>query len=195
MASDVLGDLLRALDAVVTERQPTDHFLLITPPPDWFPQVVRGAAIDEPFRLEGILPFLDTFLYEADAFWRAGREGVLASPLFAAAVENQDDLLLRASALTLGQRQLLVLHRLVGVADTRPLLQQAREDRLAHEQLVKRIGTLHGAAKALARVAARLRETEPTPAQRTAVDEIDHAVARLGQVLEGVPEPPRYRRG
>jgi len=197
MPSDVLGDLLRALDAVVMERMerlPTDRFVLMTPAPVWFGHVVPRAAPDEPFGLEGILPFLDTFLREADACWRAGRGDALASPPFAVAAEEQD-LLLRASAVALGERHVLVLHRLVGATDTRPLLQQAREDRLAHEQLVKRVGTLHGPAKALARVATQLREAEPTPAQRAAAEEIDQAVERLGQVLEGIPEPPRYRRG
>lgn len=197
MPSDVLGDLLRALETVVMERldrEPADRFLPVTPLPDWFGTVVPGAPADEGFVLEGAVPFLDTFLREAEALWRGGRDGVAASPPFALPAEPED-LLLRASAVVIGSRHLLVLHRLVGVTDTRPLLQQAREERLRHEQLVKQAGTLHGPARTLAHAAAQLRGTDLTPAQRAAVDELDQVAARLTQVLAGIPEPPRYRRG
>jgi len=185
MADPLLRALVRALDLVVAERMPDGSFVAVAPPPSWLAaQAVDGQRL----RLREALPFLEGFLGEAEAFWWREQDGVCESGPFAPEASGEE-LLLSARAVTAGRYKLLVLERLTGLTDTRPLIQKAREAMLEHERLVRRVESLRKPAAALTRLGQQLLETELTPAQRDLAAGIERAAAQV-QAVTGTPQGP-----
>ena len=188
----VLAPLLRVLDMVVLERGADRGFSFLTPLPAWLTETVATVAAGEPITLRDAMPFLDNFLGEAETFWWEDRSGVLTSTPFAAPGAG-DDYLVRATAVNLQQRRLLVLERLKGRADPRPVLQTARERLLEYERLVERMKAMHAPVRALDEFVDESRRAGLDTAQRSAVEAVADAAAKMRELLEGVPEPPRRR--
>jgi hypothetical protein len=131
------------------------------------------------------LPFLEDFLSDAESFWRERRAGIARSGLFT--VEHaEEQILLRASAMLVSGRPLLLIERLVGTADPRDILQKAREKGIEHERLAESLAKLHGPLEALVRAANALVATELSAAQRSLVDDVVRSAARA-QALLGPP--------
>jgi hypothetical protein len=193
MTDAVLAELFRALNLVAIERQPNHTFYLLTPPPSWLSGAFASARAGERHTLAGALPFLDDFLHQADGAWNAGPHASIVSGPFAATVDG-DDLLLRASALTVEGRALLVLERLVGAADTRSMLQKARQHMLDNEQLTRQAGKVHQPAKAIADAIGELQRTALSAEQRGIVERLNAASAELTAAAETLPRPPAKGR-
>ena len=97
-----------------------------------------------------------------------------------------EDALLRATAITLEHRSLLIIERLTGDADTRPILQKAREQMLATEQLTRQAAAVHAPAAAIGRVADELAAAESgacPPRARGRPERGQHAAACRRRVL------------
>jgi hypothetical protein len=164
MSADLLSDVFHSLDLFVVERMPDSSFIAVTRHPGWLTPILAAAG-NTPTTLAQTFPFLDSFLRDAEAFWHSGTGPCITSGAFV--VDGRSgELLIRASALNLGERRVLVLERLRGEADTRPLLQKARENTLQHEQLARQIGTLQKSMVTISRLAAELLDTDLTAAQR-----------------------------
>jgi hypothetical protein len=194
MSDAVLADLFPALNLAVIERQANHAFLFVTPPPAWLTAAFEAAAPGERNTLAGAFPFLDDFLHQADGAWNAGPQASIVSGPFAASVDG-DELLLRATALSIGGRALLVLERLMGAADTRPMLQKARQHMLEGEQLARQATKVHVPAAALADAIARLLDTPLSADQRAIVDRMTTANDALASAIAGLPTPPARKRG
>jgi hypothetical protein len=190
---DLLLDVLQALDLAVIERLPNTAYFLHGREPGWLTGVFDAAPAGAQGSLAGALPFLDHFLNQAEAAWYSGPPARAESGPFAARV-GRDDLLLRATALTLRERMLLILERLTGEADTRSILQTARENLLAHERLTRHAAAVHEPAAALARLVAELGAMPATPELRAAVDRLGAASASLQASVAPLPQPPKKRR-
>lgn len=188
----VLTHLLRALDLVVLERRADRGFSFLTPPPAWLTETAATLAAGEPITLRDAMPFLDNFLGEAEAFWWDDRSGVLTSTPFATPGAG-DDYLVRAIAINLLQRRLLVLERLKGRADPRPILQTARERLLDYERLLERMKAMHAPVRALDEAVDESRRAGVETAPRSVMQAVADAAARMRELLEGVPEPPKRR--
>jgi hypothetical protein len=171
-------DLLRALDLFALERLPDHTFMALSPPPPWVRHALTSADAGQPLTLANAFPFLDRFLTEADAFWRGGSTDPLGSASFVAP-GAEDDVLLRAWALNLGPRSVLVLERLKGEADTRQMLQKSRDNKLQQERLERQIEAMKGPLDSIASLLARLRESELDEAQRQLVDQMGKALTRM----------------
>jgi hypothetical protein len=196
MTDAVLAELFRALNLVAIERQPNHTFYLLTPAPSWLSGAFASARAGERHTLAGALPFLDDFLHQADGAWNAGPHASIVSGPFAASVDG-DDLLLRASALTVDGRALLVLERLVGAADTRSMLQKARQHMLDNEQLTRQAARIHQPAKAIADAIDELQRTSLSALsaeQRGIVERLNAASAELTAAAETLPRPPAKGR-
>ena len=180
----VLTDLIRALDLFAAERLPDSSFAAITPPPAWMSSIVNVGGPGTAMTLGQAFPFLETFLSDAEAFWRQGSERSITSGLFTAA-GGSEELLLRATALNLAAHCVLVLERLTGDADNRPLLQRAREARLEHEAAERRLQLLREPATALARLAEELLGAGLTGAQREVAERIGRESARVQRLIAG----------
>ena len=106
-----------------------------------------------------------------------------------------EDLMVHARALTLGGRMLLVIEQMTGAADTRPMLQKAREHALDREQLGRLLDTIHAPVAAIDKHLAELQATALEPAQQQLISRVVEAHARLKDVTSSRPEPaPRSRR-
>jgi hypothetical protein len=184
MRDPLLTDLFHALDLFVAERQADSSFMAITPPPKWLAQFLVAAADGGPVTIAQAFPYLDGFLSEAEMFWREGTERHLVSAPFTAAGASEE-LLLRASALNVGVHGVLVLARLRGDADTRPLLQQARENALRHERIREQLDSLKEPARILSQLTRELLETDLTNAQRALAEGISAATGRVQDTADG----------
>jgi hypothetical protein len=194
MSHPLYDDLLRLLGLAVIERLPNSTFHLMTPSPDWLSGAVDAAPSGAQSALGGVLPFLDHFLQQAEAVWKDGPTASANSGPFEATVGGHE-LLLRATAVTVHERQLLVLERLSGDADARPILQKAREHRLEHEQLVRQIATVHAPAAAVHDGLQKLEGTPLAPEQREIVEHIMRASQDIQAAMASLPSPPRrFRR-
>ena len=193
MSDAFLSSVVRALDLAVVERLPNSAFHLVTPAPGWLADVFETAPTGAQRTLGGALPFLDDFLEQAEVAWRDGHLAASSGP-FAATVGGTEHLL-RATALTVEQRKLMVLERLSGEADTRPILQKAREQMLEREELVRQIVAVHEPASRIDRGLKQLIETSLTPEQQDVLERVSRASAELQAALAPLPSlPPRLRR-
>ena len=87
--------------------------------------------------------------------------------------------------MNVGVSTLLVLSRLQGEADTRPVLQKARDNALAHERLLQQIDASEGSLRDLSRLAGELLATDLTAAQRAVGERISAAARRAQDALSG----------
>lgn len=182
MNDSLLFDLIRGLDLFGVERMPDSSFSALSPPPAWLAPILRDVP-DAPRTLGQAFPFLDNFLTDAERFWRAGVEQCLRSAPFTATVPA-GELLLRATALNLGAHRVLVLERLTGDADTRPVLQKARENKLLQERLARQVADVRKPVASIARLAGELLETELTAAQRELAEAMGREIERVRRSVE-----------
>ena len=193
MSDAFLSSVVRALDIAVVERLPNSAFHLVTPAPGWLADVFETAPTGAQRTLGGALPFLDDFLTQAEAAWRDGHTASASSGPFAATVGGTEHLL-RATALTVEQRKLMVLERLTGEADTRPILQKAREQMLEREELVRQIVAVHEPASRIDLGLKQLIETSLTSEQHDVLERVSRASAELQAALAPLPSLPRRLR-
>jgi hypothetical protein len=193
MRDPLLTDLFQALDLFVAERLPDSSFVAVTPPLKWLTQFLVAATDGAPVTIAHAFPYLDSFLGDAEAFWREGTERSLVSGHFTVD-GTSEELLLRATALNVGVHSLLVLARLRGEADIRPFLQHAREETLEHERVVKQLDALKEPVTTLSRLAEELLRTDLTGAQRALAEGISAAGARVQGLAIGAGPPDRRSR-
>jgi hypothetical protein len=193
MTNNVLGDLLRALDIAVIERLPAARYEMVGPSPDWLEAAFDAAPQGARHTLAGALPFLDQFLEQAAGAWDARGQARAESGPFVTTVDGIEALL-RATALTVDGRALLVIERLSGDADTRPMLQKAREQMLALEQLKRDAAGVQAPAAALAKAIADLGAADLPASTQPIVQSLRAAAAQLGAAAEKLPKPPAKGR-
>ena len=186
MRDPILTDAFQALDLFVAERLPNSSFVALTPPPRWLTRFLESATEGAPITIVQAFPFLKGFLADAEGFWRDGVNRAMTSGPFA--VDDADgELLLRASALNVGVSTLLVLSRLHGDADTRPVLQKARDNALAHERVLRQVGASEASLREVSHLAGTLLSTDLTSAQRAVAEDIAAAARRAQEALSGEP--------
>ena len=175
--------LFPKLECIVIERTDSGEYVPRTAAPRWFVDAARTSAGDGPATLGGTLPFLDHLRTEADRFWWSGDEGVMTGEPFA--IPGADaDYLVRARVLTLDRRKFLVLERLTGAADSRPVLQAARERQLEHERTKARASDARAPIDAIARLVDRWLESDPAPASQATAREVMRAVEQARATLD-----------
>ncbi len=184
MADALIEFLLQELDLAVIEWLPDRSFRTFTAPPRWFKGMAQWSS----------LPFLEHFLPEAEEHWRQNAVGVLTSGPFM--IENAgEELLLRARALKLEGRLVMAIERMIGDADTRPILREARQQALDHEQLEDHARAVHGPADAIAKAVHQLGAAGLSGDQQQIVDGLAKASAKLTEVAAHLPKPrPRRSR-
>jgi hypothetical protein len=175
----VLGPVLRLMDVAVIEWRPDGSYVPLAPSPAWF----RGPA---PW---SSMPFLEHFVGEAR---RALHDSVkaISEPDQFTAQGAGEELLLRVRAVKVRRRMLLVIERLAGAADPRPVLREARERALDHERLVEQARAMHPPVADVAAAAAAL---QSSGVAAPALEPLMRAVARLQQAVAALPEPRKRR--
>jgi two-component system, sensor histidine kinase and response regulator len=132
-------DILSALDIVAFERTGEGRFRLFGGVPFWFlplyPALNRqrdNLLVGEQFN------FIQFFLEDAEKFWQNGDSGRLKSGAWVEVDSSGNDCHLEASALCLGDKQLLLIEPLrLNYSEIQTLSQKARDKSLAYERLVE----------------------------------------------------------
>jgi hypothetical protein len=199
--TDVLGEILTSLDLVVLERLPEGVLLRLGPgrAPEWFEQVAGPMADPGAGTLAEALPFVGHFLTDAEAFWREGRDGRLRSETFDVQDPSGGAIGLVASALLAAGRRFIVLERPADFEDRHRVLQEAREQALAHEAHVRRTGELLEPLDEASRLVAQLAKTSLSAEQQPLADALGAQLASLVRAVEALAPLPkgvaRRRRG
>jgi hypothetical protein len=188
----LFAHLFQALDLAIVERLSDGLFQLLTPAPVWLERAFEAAPAGARASVDGAFPFLEDVVHQARSAWRTDATPQSFGP-FAAPV-GDEELLVRATALNVDGRTLLVIERLQGVADARPMLQKARERMLEGEALVKQVHALHPPAVAIDKAIASLRGAPLSADQRTLVTALYDANERLRDALAKLPAPPTRQR-
>lgn len=189
----MLDEVLFSLEVAVIERLPDERFEIRGKSPAWLEAAFDAAPAGARHTLGGALPFLDDFLRQADVAWHNRGAARATSGPFAIDV-GQNSWLLRATAMTVANRSIMVLERLTGDADTRPILQKAREQMLATESLTRQASGVHARVAAVMKAASELGKTELAPAHRALVDKLIAATTDMQTFAETLPKPPARRK-
>lgn len=189
MSDTMLSDLLFALEVAVIERLPDERFEIRGKSPAWLEAAFDAAPAGARHTLGGALPFLDDFLRQADVAWHHRGATRATSGPFAIDVAG-NSWLLRATAMTVDGRAILVLEKLTGDADTRPILQKAREQMLATETLTRQASGVHARVAAVAKAASELGNSDLQPAHRALVDMLLAATNEMQAFADTLPKPP-----
>ena len=170
MSEALLGQLFPKLGFIVMRRTTSGDLVLLTPAPRWFVDAAQTAAGAGPATLGGTFPFLDDVRAEADRFWGKDEEGIrLGEPFIVRGAT--EEYLVRPRIASLEGTKLLLLERLTGSADSRPILQAAREARLEHERVTLAASDIRLPIETIAQLAGRLLEAEEAgDARETARD-------------------------
>jgi len=192
MSQTLVESVLRALDITVFEHTMDGRFRTLGTAPSWL-EAALGVTPSEDPDAETRLPFLDHFLPQAWIAWHE-RHGARANSGPFAVQLGDEEALMRATAMTVERRAILIIERLTGENDTRPLLQTAREQMLAAEKLAREASAVHAPAAAVARAASALAAADLDPTSRVLVDALAAASTQLQTAVKGLPKPPKPRR-
>jgi hypothetical protein len=192
VSETLFPNLFRALDLAIVERLSDGLFHMLTPAPTWLDRAFEAAPAGARDSIDGAFPFLEDVVHQARAGWKTDDAAQIYGP-FAASVGDQE-LLLRATALIVDGRTLLVIERLQGVADARPMLQKARERMLEGEQLVRQVHALHPPAREIDKAIASLRGASLSADQQALLQALYEANERLRDALAKLPTPPERQR-
>jgi hypothetical protein len=178
----ITGDALRALDIALIEWRPDSSYVPLAKTPRWFTGFTPWSS----------LPFLEHFVTDARRYLHDHLDGVLSSAPFT--VSRPDgELLLRARALKVDGRLVLVIERLEGAADLRALLRESRQQALEHEIAADKARAVHAPLRDVARAVTQLRQAGLPDASQPLLDMLTQALAELQAAAAALP-PARRRR-
>ncbi|HMG04483.1 MAG TPA: HAMP domain-containing sensor histidine kinase [Chthoniobacterales bacterium] len=129
--------VLEALGFAVFIRDPSGELRLNGKPPGWLRSVwPKVEAPDAPLPLEQASPFLENFLIDAAACWSSGGETRVGSGAWIEQRADGSEVTLEATALSSGDRAILLVERLGEVFEAKKsMLQKARETVIAYQRL------------------------------------------------------------
>jgi signal transduction histidine kinase/CheY-like chemotaxis protein/HPt (histidine-containing phosphotransfer) domain-containing protein len=135
----LLDRFLREQGYAVLEPQPDGSFTLVSDAPSWFRGIFGPAGPRGRVSLDKS-PFLENFLVDAQAFWKAGLEEACASGTWIEQTGRGKQIPLEAVALCIDGEALLSIHSPQrAFAEQSRVFQAARESMLADERLFKEI--------------------------------------------------------
>ena len=178
----LISEVIRVLDMAVVEWALDQSYRPLTSTPRWFTGTVPWSS----------LPFLQHFVDEARRYLHDHIGGVMASDQFTVQ-SNAEELLLRARALKVDGRLVIVIERLEGAADMRPVLRQARQQALDYETLTEKTRTVHAPLEKMARAVEDLKRSAISDAERPVVEMLSRSLTELKGTVAALP-PPRKRR-
>jgi signal transduction histidine kinase/DNA-binding response OmpR family regulator len=139
--SGLASQFLYQLGFLVLEHRGERAFVLLSPGPPWLTELWGVSPVDcERISIADKSPFLENFLYEADAFWNSNGKGVCQSETWIEKSPSGKEIPLQAIALILDGKPILALQSPEPQFRERlQLLQTARDSILEHEKLQREI--------------------------------------------------------
>ncbi len=111
--SQVLSTIFQSMNIAVFERQDSHLFKLLTKPPVWLGQFCEmELTVAETIKLEGMFPFLDCFLEEAEEFWETQVSSAHRSGPWVDFTPHGEEIPLEAIAIWQDEKELLVIQDL-----------------------------------------------------------------------------------
>ena len=187
----LLSTLVSILDLAVLERQPGGAFRQIGgDPPSWFTQAMKNADAGRPVTVVQAFPVLESFLNEADEFWRKTAYGRLEGEAFVITDVNGRNLPVAPIAVVMEGRHFLLLHRAAGFDERQRVLQRAREQALGQEKVVKQIDGLRRPVTRIGNAVTELMKQPLSEVQAAAVTTIMTELEAMKAQLEELPKLP-----
>lgn len=138
--SSPLAGFLTEFGFVVLERTHAGLFHLLSDPPEWFRHIWPQASSAKKLSIEGVSPFLDNFLQDAESYWANGGKGLCESGTWMQESDIGKHHALEARALTLNGKNLLTIFAPEQQYKEKvQFLQAARDSLLEHEKLLHEI--------------------------------------------------------
>jgi signal transduction histidine kinase/HPt (histidine-containing phosphotransfer) domain-containing protein len=139
--SSPLQEFLSQLGYALVQRDENGTFSLLSPAPDWFMQLWPAAKSDEEIiSFSDSSPFLESFLSDAEIFWKSAQTGFCESGTWVEKTSNGQEIALEAKALTQSGKHLLAIHSPEKLYEEKvQVLQTARNSLLEHEKLLREI--------------------------------------------------------
>jgi len=139
--SGLIPQFLRELGFVLLEHRGHGLFAPLSPVPPWFTEVwgiSQGDRAEIPIAEKS--PFLENFLYEANAYWSSSNKGLCHSEVWMEKSQSGREIPLQANAISLEGTRLLALHSPETQFQERSqLLQAARNSNLEQEMFQREI--------------------------------------------------------
>lgn len=191
MPDSLLATLVSILDVVVLERQEGGAYRQIGgEPPAWFTETMKNTDAGAAVTVVQAFPVLESFLAEADSFWRKTAYGRLEGEAFVVTDAAGRNLPVAPIAIVMEGRYFLLLHRAPGFDERQRVLQRAREQALDREHLVKQIDGLRRPASRLSTAAAELGRQPLNEVQAALVTTIMKEADTLKTLLDELPKLP-----
>jgi signal transduction histidine kinase len=136
-----LSEVIPALGGVVLERRADGRFAVRGGVPAWSRSLVHPLPTKDALQVDEAFPFLGAFLPDAEAVWAgAAVSSYVESELWTEVDQDGREVHLSAVAVRLAGASALVIMRSERLfAETRGLLQRARELRMTHRSLMREI--------------------------------------------------------
>lgn len=187
----LLATLVSILDLAVLERQPGGAFRQIGgEPPSWFVDAMNNTDPGAAVTVVQAFPVLESFLAEADAFWRKTAYGRLEGEAFVVTDASGRNLPVAPIAVVMEGRHFLLLHRAAGFDERQRVLQRAREQALGQEKLVRQIDDLRRPVARLGNAVNDLKKQPLSEVQAAAVAGILKELEALVAKLDELPRLP-----
>ena len=111
--SAILSKVFQSMNIVVLHRQVDKTFQILNSPPQWLEQFCgERPAVNEIVQIEGLFPFLDCFLAEAEEFWESKVSTAHRSGPWVDFTPHGEEIPLEAVALWEDDKPLLILQDL-----------------------------------------------------------------------------------
>ncbi len=107
-AFEDVAKLTAAVGLVIFERSPRGEFTLLSPPPDWFHNLLPNVQTGSVVSVVEAFPALDAFLPEAEVVWNGETREVVSDP-WSEVQASGEELYFRARALAADGRNWLLL--------------------------------------------------------------------------------------
>ncbi len=130
---------LDLINAVAFRRNEDGSFTLISNPINWLLKLhPELSKKNKNLNLPEFFPFLEIFLKEAEQHWESKAEKFFNSDKWIEDSKGENEYLFKAGAISLNNRNYLILRMLNGViSEEQNVIQKAREQQLLYEQLDK----------------------------------------------------------
>ena len=133
-----VAKLTAAVGMVIFERGTDGEFKLLSPPPDWFRNLVPNVQTGGAVSVVEIFPALDAFLPDAEEVWK-GKTPQAASDLWSEVQTSGEELHFRAHALHAESRNWLVLELAASLYRERQMVLQYAHDLALQNDTILRL--------------------------------------------------------